>query len=795
MPKKGKQEEEIVAEEKLQAVVIANAFELGEAWAPLSFDGPPALFPLANVPLIDYTMELLVGAGVQEMFVFCGGGAHGAQLKTYLKTSQWCATEPLAASLPRWLSVALLSKMPPACDAPNAAPAATVHRAKLLRSKNFHTFEGEKTVGDCLRECDKMRSEGSSTIHNGDMVVVTGPLVSNHDVQASIALHKQIKKADKASIMTLACKRLGRYHRTRSASDKILWGIDRDSKELLVYDEKDEQKLLKIEPQLLKQSRSLTLATDLVDTRVYICTPQVLIEFDSNFDFHTMEQLIADLLLNAELYGHKMFVDEVSDTSYAAPLKCVHSYDAVSRDVLARWVYPQTLDTHWHNRPAGPQTQYACTRGNTYKEASARLARSAHLGANSALGRGTTVGENSVLERCVVGDDCKIGENCTLTDCYIWKGCVVEDGVVVTNAVVSEKCKLRAGCRVSEGCLIGAGAVIGSGFTVQPYTRITTVEETVASPRASDVSAVAAAAVEEEEEDSEDSVDEDTDDEDDGAAAEAAVAEAARKARVDKLASEAAAEAEADVEWFPDEVGEGGVGRVYHTGDGDDDQTEVDADGVETVMLRGPRGDGSNAIGFIPQRPRGVGELLPESEEEGEEVEENNVWNPSAAGKARFSEEMRDTLRARMAEDAHVDTLLVEMKSLRLSHNADIVVDLIPAALPEILNAATVSGESKVYTKALNTVIKRWGGVLSAFVRDSQDQLAILGTVFDWVCDEEGDGALMEVRMPQIGYILQFLYQYDIVGEEPISEWEVRFRWKNPDFLSRNPDFLFSKNG
>lgn len=34
-----------------------------------------------------------------------------------------------------------------------------------------------------------------------------------------------------------------------------------------------------------------------------------------------------------------------------------------------------------------------------------------------------------------------------------------------------------------------------------------------------------------------------------------------------------------------------------------------------------------------------------------------------------------------MAEDAAVDTLLVEMKSLRLSHNADIVVDLIPAVV------------------------------------------------------------------------------------------------------------------
>ena len=69
--------------------VTSQAFELEKAWAPLSSDLPPALFPLANVPLIDYTMELLVSAGVREIFVFCGGGEHGARIKQYIRTSQW----------------------------------------------------------------------------------------------------------------------------------------------------------------------------------------------------------------------------------------------------------------------------------------------------------------------------------------------------------------------------------------------------------------------------------------------------------------------------------------------------------------------------------------------------------------------------------------------------------------------------------------------------------------------------------------------------------------------------------
>ena len=84
----------------------------------------------------------------------------------------------------------------------------------------MHCIEGDKTVGDCLRECDKMRSEGSE-IHNGDIIVVTGPLVSNQDVTATLKLHKEIKTRDKASIMTLALKRMGKWHRTRSATDSV----------------------------------------------------------------------------------------------------------------------------------------------------------------------------------------------------------------------------------------------------------------------------------------------------------------------------------------------------------------------------------------------------------------------------------------------------------------------------------------------------------------------------------------------------------------------------------------------
>lgn len=49
--------------------------------------------PLVNVPLIDYTLELLVSAGVERIYVFC---VHQAdKLLAYLNSSRWMSTAGL----------------------------------------------------------------------------------------------------------------------------------------------------------------------------------------------------------------------------------------------------------------------------------------------------------------------------------------------------------------------------------------------------------------------------------------------------------------------------------------------------------------------------------------------------------------------------------------------------------------------------------------------------------------------------------------------------------------------------
>ncbi|KAK7945117.1 hypothetical protein WMY93_000845 [Mugilogobius chulae] len=75
--RKGAGEED--EEQPLQAVLVADSFNRRFF---------PALLPLGNVAMIDYTLEFLTSTGVQETFVFCCWMA--PKIKEHLLKSKWC---------------------------------------------------------------------------------------------------------------------------------------------------------------------------------------------------------------------------------------------------------------------------------------------------------------------------------------------------------------------------------------------------------------------------------------------------------------------------------------------------------------------------------------------------------------------------------------------------------------------------------------------------------------------------------------------------------------------------------
>jgi len=58
----------------------------------ITLEIPRALLPLVNIPLLDYTIEFLASAGVEEIFVFCC--SHAKQIQNHLSQNKWSSSVP-----------------------------------------------------------------------------------------------------------------------------------------------------------------------------------------------------------------------------------------------------------------------------------------------------------------------------------------------------------------------------------------------------------------------------------------------------------------------------------------------------------------------------------------------------------------------------------------------------------------------------------------------------------------------------------------------------------------------------
>uniref|UniRef100_A0A673LPX4 Translation initiation factor eIF2B subunit epsilon n=1 Tax=Sinocyclocheilus rhinocerous TaxID=307959 RepID=A0A673LPX4_9TELE len=153
-PRKAEKDEE--EQPLLQAVLVADSFN--RRFFPISKDQPRALLPLANISMIDYTLEFLTSTGVQETFVFCCWMS--SKIKEHLQKSKWCRP-----------------------TSPNVVHIIT---SDLYRS-----------LGDVLRDVD------AKALVRSDFLLVYGDVVSNIDI--SQALQEHNKKLNFRNVFVCPC--------------------------------------------------------------------------------------------------------------------------------------------------------------------------------------------------------------------------------------------------------------------------------------------------------------------------------------------------------------------------------------------------------------------------------------------------------------------------------------------------------------------------------------------------------------------------------------------------------------
>lgn len=423
MPPKNKKQREIVLDERFQAIVLTDSFET--RFMPLTSVKPRCLLPLVSVPLIEYTLEFLARAGVNEVYLMCS--SHADQIQKYIEESKWATNSPFK-----------------------------VTTIMSLESRS---------VGDAMRDLD---NRGLIT---GDFLLVSGDVVTNIDFDKVMAFHKQRKAVDKEHIVSMVLTSASPLHRTRSHVDPAVFILDKQSNRCHYYQDippaGGKKSSINIDPELLEDiDNDFVIRNDLIDCHVDICSPHVPQIFQENFDYQTLRSDFVKGVLSSDLLKKTIYAYIAEGAEYASRVESWDTYDAISQDVLARWSYPLVPDMNLIG------LSYKYEFNHVYKEDKVVLAQSCKVGNSTSIGANTSVGANTAIEKSSIGRNCKIGANVTIKNSYIWDNAIIEDEAVLNNAIIASGAVIKRGADVRKGAVIGYNVIVGTGKTVSPHTRI-----------------------------------------------------------------------------------------------------------------------------------------------------------------------------------------------------------------------------------------------------------------------------------------------------------------------------------
>ncbi|OEU10261.1 hypothetical protein FRACYDRAFT_194160 [Fragilariopsis cylindrus CCMP1102] len=480
-------------QQKLQAVLLADAVfgskVTGGADGDQSFGLRPwssdvstssqILCPINNIPLIDYILDFLSSNGIEQVIIVIGtcAGSDDA-LEDYLMNNQ------------------------------------KRHNFELIFLKDTSLTN----AGDALRELYK-RSWIRPSKQALPFLLVSGDVIADIDLREAMKAHKQRHSHDSAALMTIVLKPVQSHTTTTSSlldnkscsasNSSSNNNIDENNDyRVMMYDNRSSQKSgVTLPCTFLTQSQSstgtgtggdggLVVRTDLMDTGIAICSPDVLGRLEDEFDyldiahdFVTNSVAEEEDGLQTRVYAHVLENNGGTDCSntrnYAARAVDFQTYHAISKDLLKRWAYPTVADrmvtTTTRNEDGSNNNNedrlYKLAR--VYKEMlhPTKVGRTSIVHGPGMMGSHGTIGEDCVVIRCVLGDNIQIDNNSSLEDCHLMDGVVVEAYVNMDSCLIARNATIKEGATLGKGCVIGEGCVVGKGSKLPPFTRITLAKD------------------------------------------------------------------------------------------------------------------------------------------------------------------------------------------------------------------------------------------------------------------------------------------------------------------------------
>ncbi|KAN0040851.1 hypothetical protein ACTFIV_003387 [Dictyostelium citrinum] len=411
--------DQLKSEDILQAVVLGDSFD--RKFAPITLEKPRTLLPLVNIPLLDYTLEFLASSGVQQIFVFCC--AHASQIKEYIQSSRW------------------------------------------------HDLPGVQVIcmtgSNCRTTGDALRGVYDAQVIQSDFILISGDVVSNMNLQKALQIHRDRRELDKNNIMTMVYKQASSTHRTRSKQDDTVIWCNRDTMQVVCYDNSPSKKKSSISVELFKKHPSIQMRYDLIDCHIDICSPEVLALFNDNFDFADIRKDFIHDILTSDLLDYKLSA-YVLQGEYAARVKDLRTYHSVSKDIIHRWTFPMVPDNNFMCN-----SSYSLSRQMIYKEKNVKLLGNCLISDETVIGTETEIGAGSIVSHSTIGRNCIIGKNVRINGSYIWDDVTIEDNAVIDHSIICNGSIIKTSSIIGRGSIIGFNVYIGQSKSLEPFSKIT----------------------------------------------------------------------------------------------------------------------------------------------------------------------------------------------------------------------------------------------------------------------------------------------------------------------------------
>lgn len=441
------------------AFVLCHSIDT--ALSPISKEIPPCLFPLCNTPVLFYTLSALKCKEIDQIFIICQE-SHSTILQKYI--NQWSNT--------------------------NAFKPIEI----LPVSEKNHQIN---SFGDSIRW---LYSSSSIVLNFKNCVFVPGTLVTNISISNLIKEHenrmKKPKKNKGKPILTTV------FTKTKSNGYSVLLENDGSIIQLDVPEINfDKQKRRKLP---FKKSKNTYIKTNLKDSKIYICSPELMGFFasDDNFDWNSIMDDCVPSIIDYE-FDKKTVFAAILQNSFSSDVNNYQNYIDSTHAVIHGLLSPLTLDANlsapsrsysilfdsnetsesYHDYNDDEEyfdydyeyeevTDYKLTNNSVYiDEEEVTISPSAVIGQSVVIGRSCQIEDGCVINNSVIGCDCIIKKGSIIENTILWDNVTIEENVQINHSIIASDVLIKKDVKVDFGCIISFKSIIDNNIT--PCRRIT----------------------------------------------------------------------------------------------------------------------------------------------------------------------------------------------------------------------------------------------------------------------------------------------------------------------------------